>query len=205
MTVPLVEWAVAEKAYPGETRSGDSCTVLVGDERAMIGVVDGVGHGDEAADVAAAAIETIERHATESVERLFMRCHERLSGTRGAALTLVSYDGTEGQLTWLGAGNVTAALVQLDDSADQPLSNLLVRSGLVGSRLPHSFSSSSAPISPGDVLILTTDGIRKEFLETVRPRENLQHQADRILEEFHCRNDDALVLVARLNGAGADR
>jgi len=203
MTLPLVEWAVAEKAYPGETRSGDSYTVLVRNERAMIGVVDGVGHGAEAADAAVAAIETIERFASESVERLFMRCHERLSETRGAALTLVSYDGSDRQLTWLGAGNVTASLVQRYESPEPPFSDLLVRSGLVGSQLPHSLSSSSAAVNPGDLLILTTDGVRNEFLDTVRPRENLQHQADRILEEFQSPSDDALVLVARLNGFGA--
>jgi serine/threonine protein phosphatase PrpC len=118
---------------------------------------------------------------------------------RGAAMTLVAYEGSRNELTWLGAGNVKAALVRHEESSNTSCSDLIVRSGVVGSQLPK-LDTFSAAVQHRDVLILATDGIYANFVDSVRCLENLQRQADRILANYHNPNDDALVLVVRLNG-----
>jgi serine/threonine protein phosphatase PrpC len=77
---------------------------------------------------------------------------------------------------------------------------LLLRAGVVGSQLPP-LQATVVPIAPGDTLFFATDGIRGDFAESLSVRENPQRAANRILEKYHSGNDDALVLVVRLEGA----
>ena len=53
------------------------------------------------------------------------------------------------------------------------------------------------PVARGDTLILASDGVRGDFVKSLRLGESPQRVADRILAEFAPRTDDALVLVAR--------
>ena len=59
----------------GELESGDRCVVKTSAQRTLIGVIDGVGHGREAAVAADAAAEVLETFAGESVSPLLRRCH----------------------------------------------------------------------------------------------------------------------------------
>jgi hypothetical protein len=51
-----------------------------------------------------------------------------------------------------------------------------------------------------DTLFFATDGIRKDFAETLTALENPQRAANRILNNYRSGSDDALVLVVRLAG-----
>src|SRR2546429_452128 len=51
----VIEWAVAELVLPGQTESGDRCLVTAPSEGGLVAVVDGLGHGAEAAGAAKAA------------------------------------------------------------------------------------------------------------------------------------------------------
>ncbi len=59
---------------------------------ALVAVVDGVGHGAEAAAAAHLAVATLRAHAQESILPLLRRCHETLRETRGVVLTLASFN-----------------------------------------------------------------------------------------------------------------
>src|SRR5882672_3326043 len=85
-TPALIEWGVATLALPGEAQSGDLYLVKPVGTGVLVAVVDGLGHGAEAATVAQAAVTALERHATESPLRLIERCHRALQGTRGAVI-----------------------------------------------------------------------------------------------------------------------
>src|SRR5438094_844454 len=89
----VIEWAVAELVLPGQTESGDRCLVTAPSEGGLVAVVDGLGHGAEAAGAAKAAVSSLERHAQEPIIQLIRRCHRSLAG-RGTktddALVLVA-------------------------------------------------------------------------------------------------------------------
>jgi negative regulator of sigma-B (phosphoserine phosphatase) len=53
-------------------------------------------------------------------------------------------------------------------------------------------------VTPGDVLVLATDGIDSKFIDAIRYDEAPQTQAERLLAAYRSPTDDALVLVARL-------
>ncbi len=89
---PFLEWGAATQPIPGETVCGDLHLVKPFDNGALVAVVDGLGHGDEAIAVARIAIQVLEGQADQSVITLVKRCHEALIDTRGVVLTLASFN-----------------------------------------------------------------------------------------------------------------
>ena len=166
---------------------------------ALLAVIDGVGHGEEAALAARSAAEILDRHAIESVILLIQRCHAALKRTRGVVLTIAKLDTEENTMTWLGVGNVEGRLLRADPSG-HPRESVLMRSGLIGYQMP-ALQASVIPVAVGDVLVLATDGIDTAFEEGIHLHEAPRQIADKILSRYFKGNDDALVLVARYLGA----
>src|SRR6266446_1578813 len=152
----LLEWGVAAQALPGETESGDLHVVKQLHNGALVAVVDGLGHGAEAALAARTAVDTLNEHAEESVITLLKRCHKNLRGTRGVVMTMAAFNAREDTMTWLGVGNVEGVLFHQDSDAKPTYESLLLRRGVVGGRLPP-LNATIIPIARGDTLILVTD------------------------------------------------
>jgi phosphoserine phosphatase RsbX len=192
-----VEWAVAELARPGQSESGDHYVAMEIPGGAIVGVVDGLGHGAEAANASKTAVRSIERHADKPLIRLIQECHRSLVGSRGAVISVASFSVAEERMTWLGVGNVEGLLLRAQAASTPSREFLLLRGGVVGVHMP-ALTATIVPVVPGDTLILATDGVRSEFVDEVRThRDGPQALADRILERFGRGTDDALVLVAR--------
>ena len=197
---PLIEWGVATLALPGEAQSGDLHLVKPVGTGVLVAVVDGLGHGADAATAAHAAVATLERHATESTVALVERCHRALKGTRGVVMSVALLARPEHSMTWVGVGNVEGVLLRAQASVSPRRESLLLRGGVVGGRLP-ALLAAILPMMRGDALILATDGVRSNFaLANFAHGESPQQLADRILAEWGTKTDDALVLVARYLG-----
>jgi phosphoserine phosphatase RsbX len=195
-----IEWAVAELARPGQTESGDQYVAMEIPGGAIVGVVDGLGHGAEAANASKIAVRSIERHGGEPVIKVMQQCHQSLAGSRGAVISVAAFNAAEETMTWLGVGNVEGLLLRAQAAVNPPRELLLVRGGVVGVHLP-ALAAAIVPVARGDTLIFATDGVRSEFLDVVRShRDAPSLLADRILERFGRGTDDALVLVVRYLG-----
>jgi phosphoserine phosphatase RsbX len=195
----LIEWAVATRTLPGQPESGDLHLVKTVGPDALVAVVDGLGHGAEAAAVARAAVAALDADATGPVPRLFERCHRALAGTRGAVLSLALFTRQERSMTWLGVGNVMGVFLCADPAARPARVGLISRGGIVGSRLPP-LEPRTLPVAPGDTLIFATDGI-EGAADGLPSDASPQALADQILAHGATGRDDALVLVARYVGA----
>src|SRR5947209_14484365 len=107
-----IEWAGKARPRPGEKVCGDRLIAIeVDGTSALIGALDGLGHGAEAAEAAGLGVDVLRAAAAEPLDVLLQRCHRALSGTRGAAMTLVRIDFRTDTLSWVGIGNVAAHLV----------------------------------------------------------------------------------------------
>jgi negative regulator of sigma-B (phosphoserine phosphatase) len=199
LTAWLVETGAAGLALEGQASSGDRCVVKPFSTGALVAVVDGLGHGEDAAAAAARAVLTLESHAEESVIALVRRCHEDLRGTRGAVISLASFSSRDNTVTWMGVGNVDGRLLRWSDRRREANESLLLRAGVVGVQLPP-LGAAVLPVATGDILILATDGIHREFDRAVNLAASPQKVADRILAEHRRATDDALVLVSRYRG-----
>jgi len=193
---------VAKSILPGQGESGDRHLVCCAGDGILIAAIDGIGHGEEAANAAEAAISILKASPDEPVISLLERCHEGLRSTRGVVLSLASIDPKHGMMTWIGVGNVQGVLMRAGAKKGRVEEVLLLRGGVVGSQLP-ALQAAVLPIAKGDTLVFVTDGIRSEFVEGLSPLESPQRAADKILKQHSRGNDDALVLVLRLTGVRA--
>jgi hypothetical protein len=200
--LPVIEYGVARLALPGQKESGDQHVVSSNRSGVLLAAVDGIGHGQEAANAAKAATSILKGGINEPVISLVGHCHERLRSTRGVVMSLASIDISHRLMTWLGVGNVKAVLMRADAKPGNGLETLLLRGGVVGAQLPP-LQATVLPIAKGDTVYFVTDGVGGDFADSLTARENPQRAADRILDQFQSGNDDALVLVARLIGIQA--
>ena len=115
-------------------------------------------------------------------------------------MTLASFNTLEGALSWLSVGNVAGLLLRADTKATPTSESVVLRGGVIGYQLPALRSSVTA-VSPGDLLILASDGIRSGFEQSVIASETPQQIADRIMNGHFKGTDDALALVVRYLGS----
>lgn len=195
-----VEWSVASAPHPGQIVSGDLHVVSAWADGVLIGVVDGLGHGDEATKAARTAVDVLAAHASEPVVSLVQRCHRALQHTRGAVLTLISLDTRTHTAALIGVGNVEAILCRADPQARPPRERVLLRGGVVGYQLP-ALQASHVPFGPGDIVALATDGVREDFVDEVSAAEPTAQLVDRIMARKFRGNDDGLVLACKYLGA----
>src|SRR4051794_39742540 len=140
--LPL-EWAVAARTLAGQGESGDAGLVVSLADGALVAVIDGLGHGGEAATAASAAVRVLSAAAHGSTVDLARRCHAALHGTRGAVMTLACLDAARGTLEWLGIGDVEGVLMR---AAGPPArERVLQRGGVVGYQLPPPRAPTRAP------------------------------------------------------------
>lgn len=198
---PLIEWAVASKPHPNATVCGDACFVKALDGSVLVGAIDGLGHGPEAAAAAECAVEIAEANAAQPLGRLVSLCDQALRGMRGAAMSLARLDADARQLTWIGVGNVEGLFLPVA-GVSLGRQSLLLQGGVVGSRLPP-LRESSLPLSASSLIVFATDGIATNFAEACDTRADLQRMTNEILGRYGKKSDDALVLAVRYLGAAA--
>ena len=112
--------------------------------------------------------------------------------------------GPDGQLTWLGVGNVEVLLFRADREAVPSIERLLLDRGLLGFQLP-SLRARTMSLAPGDLLVFVTDGVTAGFVDDLVHRDPPQRLADRIMDRHFRGIDDALVLVVRYIGTSREQ
>lgn len=191
---PFLDCGFAGRACSGEAECGDQQLVQAFPDGVLMAVIDGLGHGSEAAQAAKVAARTLQDNAHENVVSLIQRCHESLLHGRGAVMSVASFDFATWTMTWIGVGNVSGLFLRPDGDKPQR-QTLLLRGGVVGGSLP-SLQAKSIPFGVGDSLIFATDGVN-DFYDGVNLNEGSQQSADRLLATYLKGDDDAMVLVAR--------
>ena len=192
----LLDWGVASSPLRGQERSGDDHLVFPFPGGVLVAAMDGVGHGQQAAQAALVARQILEAHPGEPVVDLVQRCHAALRDTRGVVMSLASIDGTRRLMSWMAVGNVQGGLRRAGAGGPE---ELLLRSGVVGAQLP-TLQATAVRIAPGDTLIFATDGIEGDFSRALARGGSAQAAAESILTHHGRHPDDALVLVARYLG-----
>jgi phosphoserine phosphatase RsbX len=195
----VLDWSVASRALPGQLVSGDLHLVAPWRDGVLVGVVDGLGHGEEATAAARIAIAVLEQHAGESVISLVQHCHRALLRTRGVVMTLASLNTVESTVSVVGIGNVETVIVRANPLAQPRRESVLLRGGVVGYQLP-ALHASILPIMAGDVLVFCTDGVREDFCDLINPQDPMPQLVERIMAKKFRGTDDGLVLGCRYVG-----
>jgi negative regulator of sigma-B (phosphoserine phosphatase) len=195
-----LERGVAGRALAGESRSGDLAVFAGYAAGALVAVIDGLGHGAEAADASEAAADVLREYRSAPVDELLQRCHDALRKTRGAVMTLAWFDLGTSQLAWAGVGNVEARLVRGAAVFGDRHDSALMLGGVIGYNLPKVVRPAVMELRPGDAVAFATDGIEADYSNSLAPNIPAQALAERILERHIKGTDDALAVVVRYLG-----
>lgn len=179
---------------PGEIVCGDAWAYASEGERAAVLVADGLGHGPDAAQASAAAVDVFAEDPLRAPKALLERMHARLRATRGAALTLMQAETSSGTIRTAGAGNVVGRVISgISDRT------LLTQHGTAGVtiRTPEEVTNEWPAHA---MLVVFSDGVetrwRPELLHPVL-RNDPAVAAAMILRRHLRGRDDATVAVLR--------
>jgi negative regulator of sigma-B (phosphoserine phosphatase) len=189
-----LERGVAGAAIEGEDRSGDLAVFVAVAGGGLTCLIDGLGHGDAAADAAAAAAEVIREYAEAPAQELLDRCHDALRDTRGVVMTLARIAVEDGRMEWTGVGNVDARLWHPSEGGRHDVA--LVFGGVVGYQVPK-VRPATISLAAGDLLVMVTDGIDPGFPGALEGGGSAQAIAERIFPAYAKGTDDSLAIVIR--------
>ncbi|MFI7343142.1 SpoIIE family protein phosphatase [Streptomyces sp. NPDC050085] len=146
----------------GERACGDSAAVVDAPGGRTAVVVDGLGHGDEAAQASAAAVAVFRSAPDRPLPELLASMDRALRSGRGAAVSLVRL--RPGSVEHCGIGNVRLLLV----AQDGVRSRALGQPGVVGWNMPTP-QTRTRPMPEECAAVVHSDGISPRWADTATP------------------------------------
>lgn len=192
---PRPLWGAVCVPMPGEEACGDAwcsasepaeghCTFLV---------VDGLGHGPNAAAAAVEAVRLFRRHQGDHPAAILEAMHAGLRPTRGAAVSITRLDPARRRILFAGIGNVAGAF--LDDGG---LHRMVSHNGTAG-HTARRIQAFEYPFTQPPLIVMHSDGVSGNFSLGAYPGLAAAHPsliAAVLYRDFGRRRDDATVLVA---------
>lgn len=180
--------------YPGEPVCGDNWSFAAAKAGPTLLLVDGSGHGVEAARATEIAVRCFTDHAEESCEAIVDAIHRALASTRGAAVAVVRIDSTAKLVRIVGVGNISALLIHSAGAR-----HMVSHNGTAGHVAPRirefTYEYAAAPM-----VLLHSDGLATRWDITAYPGLITQHPtliAGVLLRDHRRDRDDASVVAMR--------
>ncbi len=197
LACPLA-FGVATRPCPLMPVNGDTFVIKQWGESALVGVIDGVGHGQFAYRAAQAAGQYVERHYDQPLADIFLGVARTCRATRGVVMGLARFDWGQGTLTFASVGNVEARVF----GSPEPM-NFVVPRGILGltARRPVVTQHRWAP---SNVMVLYSDGLSTHWRWSDFPHlaeASATVAAQELLHAFAREADDATVVVVKSAGS----
>lgn len=181
----------------GEAECGDAWRIVVGQHRTSVLLVDGLGHGPEAAAAAQIATTMFPRIASDPPEAMLTAMSDAMRDSRGAAVSVAVLDDATHLAHFGGVGNVDGRILSFGETE-----HLVPQNGIIGHTLPVVRSTSAAwPV--GARLVMHSDGVSARWRLDAYPGLITAHPAliaGVIYRDFGRPRDDATVLILRERG-----
>jgi phosphoserine phosphatase RsbX len=139
-----------------ETECGDTGVVMETDGQYFLALVDVLGHGREAHQVAGTAERYLMEHCRENLVAILRGLHACLSGTRGAVVGLCHLNPAGGDLKYVGMGNISVRVLGPGAFRFVP------KDGIVGFKMTTPVEE-TRKFCRGDVLVMCSDGVKDHF------------------------------------------
>nr|WP_319393654.1 SpoIIE family protein phosphatase [uncultured Desulfobacter sp.] len=153
----IIDFHIEKKALTGEPdECGDIGFVKAYDNFCFLALVDVLGHGKHAAQVAQRSKDYLAQNYSEQLTEIIKGLHGCLRGTRGAVAAACRLDIDTGVLQYSGMGNIHLRLFGTSRET------LVTKDGIVGYMIP-SPAQDQTRMKPGDILVMTSDGIKEHF------------------------------------------
>ncbi|MFZ6861958.1 ATP-binding protein [Undibacterium sp. Ji67W] len=186
-----IDYAMVSRPCFGEVVSGDGAIFHPLSDGILIGIIDILGHGQEAHELARFSEKWFDQHQSSDVASLMQALHLELKSSRGSAITLAYVSGNE--ITVTGVGNTILYCV------GEQVTCFVAQPGIVGSNFPR-LRPVTASVQPGNMLILTTDGISEHIDSSQlisRSRMSSRQLVNGLLNDYGKMYDDATCMAMR--------
>ena len=188
---PLVV-GTATRPKPGCDQNGDAFLIEHKAGETLVGVIDGLGHGQAAHHASRQAKQYVRTHTDQSVADLFAGVERVCRDTRGVVMLLARFEWRAGTVTLGSVGNITLRV------CDSPTArHLTPKRGVLGNRAPNP-RISEWKWPPSAVMVIHSDGLTSrwqcdEF--SFRDDRTITETAEDLLQQLSNGEDDATVLI----------
>jgi anti-sigma regulatory factor (Ser/Thr protein kinase) len=193
---PAMESGVVCLPFPGEEVSGDAWGIEETRDKYTCMVVDGLGHGRDAAAAAQAALAIVEEHRDRAPAEIIERAHAALRSTRGAACAVAEINSAQRLVRFCGIGNIVATIVMQEATR-----HMVSLNGIVGQQA-RKIAEFTYPWHDDAVLIMHSDGLATRWDLRSYPGLSQRHPsliAGVLCRDFSRGRDDMVVLAVREN------
>jgi len=184
---------VASRPHRLSQENGDAFLIKQWEANALVGVIDGLGHGPFAHRASSTARQYVETHFDQPLQKLFRGAGRACRATRGVVMALARFDFARKSILIANIGNVEVRLLNGLETT-----NPVLRRGIVGLNAPEAVVN-EFPWGPKSILVMHSDGISSQWkwsdFESAA-EQGLNCLAQRILQTLAKPEDDATVLVA---------
>jgi anti-sigma regulatory factor (Ser/Thr protein kinase) len=185
---------IASRPHPGLSLNGDAAVVRRWESKALVAVIDGLGHGQYAYRAARKAGQFIERHFDRPLPEIFLGVARECRTTRGVVMALACIDCGRANLSLANIGNIEVRLF----GGSEPV-KFQVRRGVIGLNAPRPLVTEHC-WEPGHVMVLQSDGLNTHW--SWNDYQHLKYRpasvlAQRLLHDLARDNDDATVAVVK--------
>ncbi len=185
----------------GESVCGDAWATQPSQEWSRLFVVDGLGHGPQAAEAARCAVRVF--HAQERLDLvgILQATHEALRSTRGAAVAIAELDRAQRLVRFAGIGNIAGVILSMNGAKR---TSMVSHNGIMGHTV-RKFQEFVYPWEEGAALVMHSDGLTSHWHAERYPGLMAHHPAlvaGVLYRDFTRGRDDVTVLVARESSGG---
>ncbi len=189
-----LSFGAATRPHPQMGLNGDALVIKQWEESALVGVIDGLGHGQWAQRAAQTARRYVENHFERSLLEIFRDVERACRVTRGVVMTLARFDWAQERLTFASVGNIEVHVF----NSPEPV-KFVIRRGIIGLNAPKP-AVTEHHWEPSNIMVIHSDGMRarwqwEDFPELAN--ESATIIAQRLLHVLAKDEDDATVVVVR--------
>ncbi len=188
-----VECAYFIRPCIGERLSGDAVVAERRGDTVFLGLIDGLGHGPNAHQIALSAQQFLRESWEQDLASTAKALHERLRGTDGAAAGMATLDLASRELCYLGIGNVTLRIL---GPSPQRLS---YTEGTLGAQV-RARRPEVVRLGQDDVALMFSDGISDRVRDegAAAPKlESMRALVRRLVQQYGKAHDDASCVAVR--------
>jgi anti-sigma regulatory factor (Ser/Thr protein kinase) len=193
LTPRVWDVGVVTRSRRSAPQNGDGFIIKEWKDKLLVGLIDGLGHGEPAQKATLAAQNYVQTHYDQPLDKIFSGTDRACRGTRGVVMALARFLSLT-RMNFASVGNVEARALCGHERIP-----FAVRRGIVGAQEIRVHVQEFAWSSEG-ILVLHTDGLHTRWQWNDFPgleREPAQTIASKLIRQLADENDDATVLTVK--------
>jgi serine/threonine protein phosphatase PrpC len=155
--VRSLETGAASRAFKMHPENGDTFVVRQWPGFGLVGVIDGLGHGQYAHRASLTARQYVEQHFDQPLASLFRGTGRACRATRGVVMALARFDQARREFQLASVGNIETRVIGGPARANQ-----IIRRGIIGAGAPDPVVTTH-PWTPEMIVIMHSDGLRTHW------------------------------------------